>query len=162
PTLEVSVAAGTPEGQVTNTVEIDGGGAPAATIVPNTLTIGATLAPFGFAGANAFYANADGTLDSQAGSHPYGVTVGFTLNNFLNSVGVQYPIGELKDFAVDLPPGIVGNPTVAAHCVRQQFDGEVCPATSQVGTARVGLALEGPTTIIFVFPVFNLVAPPGV
>ena len=69
---------------------------------------------------------------------------------------------------VDLPPGLVGNPTAAAQCTAAQLaSGGVlartqCPADSQVGTALVRLNGHLARDVLGPLPVYNLVPPPGV
>src|ERR1700761_3425581 len=61
----------------------------------------------------------DGTADTQAGSHPYDFTFGFKLNEESSGHSAG---GELRGFNVDLPPGLIGNPTVLPTCSRQSFE----------------------------------------
>ena len=41
--------------------------------------------------------------------------------------------GEMHALNVNLPPGLVGEPGAMPKCTRQQFDGEECPPSSQIG-----------------------------
>jgi hypothetical protein len=97
----------------------------------------------------------DGTVDTQAGSHPYDFTVNFVLNN--NGKG---PEGNLRDVEADLPKGLAGNPLAVARCSRAEFDTgfeTACPGSTQIGVLNAvvsGIAIRA--------PVFNLVPPPGV
>ncbi|HTZ85247.1 MAG TPA: hypothetical protein VMB05_01135 [Solirubrobacteraceae bacterium] len=100
--------------------------------------------------------NRDGTPDLQAGSHPYAFTVSFSLNH--DSSG--NPEGNARDVIVDLPRGLIGNPTAVPRCSRADFDrvqSPACPGSTQVGTLHA--AVEGITPI---GPVYNLVPPQGV
>lgn len=94
----------------------------------------------------------------QASSHPFAFTVAFKLNT--DGKGHSEG-GELRDAVIDLPPGMIGNPTAVPRCTRQEFEGFVpsCSPNSQVGIVvanlpEVGGQLPG--------PLFNLVPPPGV
>ncbi len=128
--IVVKVEPKTPLGTLTNHVTVAGGGAaaPASTSAP--LTVSTTPASsFGFEETDGWASNADGTLDTQAGSHPYEYTYSFDLNTQevvkrfepeLEPVG-----GEARDLAVSLPPGIIGNPTAIPECTRQQFEEEI-------------------------------------
>ena len=100
--------------------------------------------------------NRDGTIDVQAGSHPFAYTASFTINQ--NAKGE--PEGDLRDVIVDVPQGFVGNPLAVPRCSRHDFEGQeaFCPGDTQVGLVHADLA--GVT--IVEDPVFNLVPPPGV
>jgi hypothetical protein len=134
---------------------------------------------FGISNFTAEAVNVDGTLDTQAGSHPYEATTSFTLNHRMVE-GVPEPYGNLKDLEVDLPAGFIGNPQATPQCPVYEFDetGNAyrlpnpteepsslvvppCPIESQVGTATVQLrgALSGdqPINKTYTVPVFNLV-----
>jgi hypothetical protein len=81
-----------------------------------------------------------------AGGHPYDGAVSFTI------AGDEF----VKSTFVDLPPGFVGNPAVAARCTVTQMaagNSPACPAGSAVGRAEisVGLAPE-PVTLFNVVP----------
>jgi hypothetical protein len=163
--IAVHVEAGA-SGMPSNQVTIAGGGAltPASASAP--VTISSIPAGFGFAGFDGWFTNADGTPDAQAGSHPYEATAVINLNNIVKQ-GEQsgYPLvagGEVRNLEVSLPPGLVGDPNATPQCTRQQLDKEACPASTQVGVARIGLgSFEGGHTFIFRFSVFNMVPPPG-
>ena len=82
--------------------------------------------------------NKDGTVDMQAGSHPYQLTTTF----FLNGPERGQPLGkpeelllqdDLKDARVELPPGLVGNPDATPRCNYQVFSAirfSCAPSTS--------------------------------
>jgi hypothetical protein len=122
-------------------------------------TLGAAAsaeAAFGVTAVSAVARERDGTLDFQAGSHPYEYTVGFTMNQ----TPQHQPAGSLRAVVLDLPAGLVGNPQATPRCTRQQFEGVVprCPGSTQVGIARTQVLGLGES----VLPVYNMVAPPGV
>jgi hypothetical protein len=153
--LNVKVSSSAQLGPVENEVAISGGGALASSRATNTFIIGATPAKFGFSDTDAWFTNADGTVDRQAGSHPYEFTFNFALNTKANKL----PIGEARKIEVNLPPGLIGNTKTAAECTREKFDREECPTGSQIGVAPTGLAGYLPGS--FLFPVYNMVPPPG-
>ena len=103
--------------------------------------------------------NANGTIDEQASSHPYSFTVHFALK--LNGAE-ETEGGKMRTVLVNLPPGFIGNPTLAAlpRCSRQAFEGEApqCPPETQVGVLRAVIGGLGQLR----GPVYNLVPPPGV
>ena len=86
--------------------------------------------------------NADGTIDAQASSHPYAFTVSFALNTDLEGHSVG---GELRDVLIDLPPGLVGNPTAVPTCTRQEFEGgrPHCSPASQIGILHANIPETG-------------------
>jgi hypothetical protein len=157
-----------PGGEVTETdhATIAGGGASSAVSTAQPMVITTKPAPFGFADWHVWASNANGTLDTQAGSHPYEVTFSFDLNNYFNEAqGYAWsPTGrapselppEAKNIEVKLPPGFVGEPGALPRCTRQQLDASSCPAASQLGIISV-LAIGG---LFLQMPVYNMV-PPG-
>ncbi len=159
--IEVSVAAGA-EGTAPNQVRVSGGGSAGPAEISSPLTIGAGNPGFGFAGFDAWFSNADGTVDTQAGSHPFSATFSFDLNQF----GAKSAGGSLRDISVELPPGLVGDTSAVPQCTRQQFLSALiggCPADTQVGVDRPRLPEpEGQGSFSPGVPVYNLVPPPGV
>ncbi len=120
---------------------------------------------FGFHTFEVSLSNANGTPDTQAGSHPYAETYTFELNNAPNAKGIaELPGGkEVKDLDVNLPPGVIGDVNAVPQCPRQQFDAQRCPASTQVGEDTTGLGGGGPVVVpLGPFPVYNIVPPPGV
>ena len=105
---------------------------------------------------------------TQAGGHPdeLSTSIDFvTSSNPSPAVGGPWPVENVKDVTVELPPGLVGNPTGVGECTEAQlangeFDPQpLCPSSSQVGVverASHGIGMLGP------FPVYNMVPPPGV
>jgi hypothetical protein len=99
--------------------------------------------------------NRDGTVDTQAGSHPYAYTASFAIAQNSNHEAE----GNVRDAIIDLPPGFVGNPRVVPRCSRQDFEGQqpLCPGNTQIGIVRADIGAE-----VIEAPVYNLVPPPGV
>ncbi|MGA7704138.1 MAG: hypothetical protein WB998_04505, partial [Solirubrobacteraceae bacterium] len=156
--LEVHVGAGVPGGEVINTVSVAGGGALNAASQSNLFTVSSAHSGFGFAKVDEWYSNADGTLDTQAGSHPFAFTFNFDLNTKPNSE----PEGEIRNITVNLPPGLIGNTTAVTRCTREQFDDTNCPTGSQIGVSSNGLSSGQPRLfLLHDLPVYNLVPPPG-
>jgi hypothetical protein len=100
-------------------------------------------------------------LDTQAGSHPFAMTVNFRLKTtpFSRLTGEQY----VKDIAVNLPSGFAGSivsvPQCPMHDLSDQNVG--CPTSSQVGTVTVWVAKEGLEDKAFIAPVYNMVPSDG-
>ena len=53
------------------------------------------------------------------------------------------PSDQVRDLAVTLPPGLLGNPTVTARCSQAAFASDGCPAATSVGTVSVVAQLAG-------------------
>jgi hypothetical protein len=140
-------------------------------------TASPTFAAFGFlpgtAGFDGSFTNRDGSPDTQAGSHPYALTVGIHLNLTVGEGGEVVPDGAPKDIKVDLPAGFIGEPNAATKCTPEQLANsnfppslaQTCPTSSQVGVAIVDLASPGGILPGGITPtyasVFNMVAPKG-
>ena len=160
--LEVSVAKDAPASS-SNFVTASGGGALSAASATETIAVSESQPEFGFTDFEAWASNPDGLLDTQAGSHPYELTVSFDLNNY--HVGSEprsesiAPAGAgARNIAVNLPPGIIGNPQAVPRCSRNTFDAEMCPTSTQIG---VDDAFLGSTGLDFQNAIYNLVPPPG-
>jgi hypothetical protein len=107
---------------------------------------------------------------TQAGSHPYAMTVGFELNNNGREGLELLPEGgALRDLSVDLPPGLIVDPAaVTERCTEREleagkFDPETreelrCPPAAAVGT--VALRLQW-LTEPFIVPLYEMVSPAG-
>jgi hypothetical protein len=167
--LHVDVGAVAPAAE-TNHVTVAGGGALAPASTTDPMVLSPTPPGFGFSGFDGWFTNTDGTLDTQAGSHPYELTVSFDLNSKKSSEApawVPFPTGgQVRKVDVNLPPGIIGNPTAVPRCTRQQFDGNEftgeCPAATQIGVDTAGISADEERISQLVLPVYNLVPPPGV
>jgi hypothetical protein len=114
-------------------------------------------AAFGLKSISAQAINADGSVDLQAGSHPFAYRVNVTMNQ--NSENL--PEGVLRDLFVELPTGFSGNPLAAPKCPGATFEGlqSLCPANTQVGFAKVTFG-EKPSQES-ISPVYNLSTPLG-
>ena len=143
PQLLIKVQLPNEESTGTNRVSIVGGGAPSTAVTSNEMHVTSKLASFGFSDWHVWFSNANGTLDTQAGSHPYEATFSFNLNDVLDEENGWSAAGggvrergnplEVRNIEVKLPPGFVGDPTAVPLCTRQQLDNQKCPAASQVG-----------------------------
>jgi hypothetical protein len=100
--------------------------------------------------------NQDGTIDTQAGSHPYESITNF---HFTTNDSGQ-PTENVKDVIVDLPPGVVGDPNATPHCTVTQLDANNCSGDSQVGllglTVNIGSGDQTLST-----PLYNMTPPAG-
>jgi hypothetical protein len=102
--------------------------------------------------------NKDGTVTSQAGSHPYTYEVKFKFKTEKKGNDEVTEGGEPRDIIVDLPQGFVGNPQAVPQCPRRLFDGTFpqCPPNTQIGILRAVVQAGEARG-----PVYNLVPPPG-
>jgi hypothetical protein len=116
--------------------------------------------------------NEDGSADTQAGSHPFQVMGALAFNGSLENnkkFGMLPATPALaKDVRVNLPPGLIGNPTSLPQCSDLAFetlknDGiDDCPANTAIGVAITTVnepLLKANFTVPV--PVFNLVPEVG-
>jgi hypothetical protein len=157
-------------GTALNRVTVAGGGALVTTPASDPIVVSSTPPPFGFADFQGWFSNADGTLDTQAGSHPYELTIAYDLNTFatlkeeaIGAFDLTDDEQEQKNVEVELPPGFIGNPTAVPECPRQQFETGNCSNSTQVGIDEFKKeGVGGRYDDYFVQPVYDLVPPPGV
>jgi hypothetical protein len=108
-----------------------------------------------------------GVPATQAGSHPTALrmSVGF-------KAGANFTEDDVRDLSLELPPGLIENPSAAAACSQATFhtqrtspfeeeprSGESCPDRSQIGVATITSSEGGGETRSF--GVFNVEPPPG-
>jgi hypothetical protein len=139
-----------------------GGAAPSTAVVETAISSGAPS--FGFLqsgnGLSAALTEVDGSPSGLAGSHPYQLT--FDLGFPSRTVGAELVnSGHPRDVVIDLPPGLIVDPTAPPLCTEAQLVGSACPAASQVGV--VTLVSYSPVFGFLVepSPLYNLVPPPG-
>ncbi|MGH2854356.1 MAG: hypothetical protein ACRDLF_09230 [Solirubrobacteraceae bacterium] len=141
-----------------NEASVTGGGGPSAT-VRRPLTVGSTALPFGVSGYEMRPEEAGGSVDTQAGSHPFQLTTTLQLNETLEAK----PPALAKNLHFELPPGLIGNPEPFPRCTLAQFYAtphSACPAQTVVGVARVaaniyvaGESLVGGGSVVLATPV---------
>ncbi|HEX3042037.1 MAG TPA: hypothetical protein VHP56_08135 [Solirubrobacterales bacterium] len=153
----------TASGTLLNEAVIEGGGAlPAATTTP--IVISPSIATFGFlpgaAGFGALLTNADGSAATQAGSHPYQMTV--ELGWPSEKPSQVAPAGAVRDVVTDLPPGEILNPnSTSALCTEAQLTTNKCPVGSQIGMTTLTTAALETSVPIGPSPLYNMVPAPG-
>jgi uncharacterized repeat protein (TIGR01451 family) len=141
--------AGTPPAVPSNCVDL--GGLPELVTSPNAPSPWTTLPQWRLAAA------------PGAGAHP-DATASFIFDVQQASTGTwDLPTGSARTAIVDLPPGVVGNPTALAECSQPAFaiSPHECPAASQVGitTLRLTACHLGAgncTSTNSIYPVYNL------
>ncbi|MFA4929076.1 MAG: hypothetical protein WC558_11205 [Patulibacter sp.] len=93
-----------------------------------------------------------------AGAYP-DVTFDLQYPAEVNDWGGQDVVESVKDVDVDLPRGLIFNPTAMPTCTNRLLSTDYsawCPLSSQIGVAWVGLSGFEQS-----FPIYNLVPPPG-
>jgi hypothetical protein len=113
-----------------------------------------------------------GQAATVAGSHPYQLSFGLGFNEageFEGQPGAVFGDGDLRDLRLEVPSGLIVNPTVVPTCTQAQLHtprespfeeslaGESCPEGTQVGTIEVKSSVGTRR-----FGLFNLVSAPGV
>jgi hypothetical protein len=159
-------------GTLTAQFQVSGGGAVNTATTVRPVRVSGT--PPGF-GAAAFdgqvSADAAGDPLTQAGGHPYEVSTSFDFNTVTDPIfGPLWPVEAVKDVNVDLPPGLIGNPSVLAQCTAGELANTegaggakpLCAPASQVGTAMLRLNGRGAPNVLGPVPVYNVVPPPNV
>ena len=121
---------------------------------------------FGIAAFEGWGVTPQGTSATQAGGHP-DVTTNIQLTTTYNADdGLVEPVGNMKDISVDLPPGLIGNPTAMKTCSPADVADRKwsqCSPESQVGT--IDLYLNNGNSVPGVaqgLAVYNIDPPAGV
>jgi hypothetical protein len=124
-------------------------------------------AAFGLKGFDLISTNEDGTLATQAGSHPFAITTSFE-NNYTGPPFGATLDGDVKDLLVEQMSGFIGDTTAVARCSTVEFINAPlylpsCDSITAVGQTGVpvGGIIDSPFFIPIV-PVYNLIPPPGV
>jgi hypothetical protein len=108
-----------------------------------------------FSGSTSSY----GHFSRQAGAHA-DLTTTFTLTKkeFRPGTGRFSPVEDPRNVAVELPPGLIGNPSIIPTCTAAELiagqggGAPICSAESQVGIATIDIG-QGPP---FRQPVYNM------
>jgi hypothetical protein len=121
----------------------------------------AAQADFGFkpGAASVTAIKRDGTVDTQASSHPYAFVAHVELNaDPKTGLGEG---GDMRSARALLPPGFYGNPEAAPACPQEKFEGGAphCPDSTQIGVLRslvpgIGAEITG--------PLYNVEPPHGI
>jgi hypothetical protein len=154
--------------EVTNEVIVSGGDG-RSTTGREALTVGG-VPSFGVEKLQLAPTNEDGSVDTQAGSHPFELTSTLEMTDKYGSnpnfpgKSTDIPGGLVKDLHFDLPAGLIGNPQVIPQCTSQEFDAVLpeqfneCPAETAIGVAVTSISGIGGG---FTVPLFNLVPSVG-
>jgi hypothetical protein len=166
--LDVSAAANAQSGSVR--LSASGGGAvPVVAVEP--VSVGAEPVEFGVEKLEQVPLNSDGSLDTQAASHPFQFVTTLRLNSdfekgesFLTE-GPSQPAMP-KELRFNLPPGVVGNPSAVPQCPVSQFQPTSdpgglpeCPLDTVIGVASVTLSFRGTSLGQFLAQPFDALQP---
>jgi len=91
-----------------------------------------------------------------AGAHP-DLTVSF---GFSRDEADKKPFNDVRNVAVDLPPGFAGSPAAIPTCTIAQLHvsrfGQECPLASQIGTVSIEFVVSNDSLGTFTLPLFNM------
>ncbi|HYJ23268.1 MAG TPA: hypothetical protein VEW07_14750 [Solirubrobacterales bacterium] len=124
----------------------------------------ASAIEFAPGGAAASLDDIAGNPERQAGSHPDS-SGGFHVVQQDPNNPESFPVEAPHRFKVDLPPGMIGNPSAAGYCPitglkgAPNGNGALCPIDSQVGIAIVGV--QAPGYFTWKVPIYNVPPPDG-
>jgi len=131
-----------------------------------------TTQGFGFADFSASARADGGAAATKPSSHPNQLSFAIEMRSggqFEDQPGATFPDGDIRNLEIEMPDGLILNPSVTPACNRQRFhtprlspfeqslSGESCPEDTQVGTVKVTTS-QGERS----FGLFNLTASPGV
>jgi hypothetical protein len=142
-----------------------------AAVLLGAVTAAPAAASFGLLpgteGFDAALSGEGGLPDAEAGSHPVALTIKLGFNQ-----DGSFSDGDLRDLSLELPPGLIENPTAVPICSQADFHaprsnpleagsltGESCPDRTQLGILTVRSSYGGGETRTF--GLFNLQPPPG-
>jgi hypothetical protein len=159
-----------PGTEISPEISACGGGASACPTPAFQTTDPFTVGPlpaFGLTAFDGIVLDSLGDAETRAGSHPHTASTEFFLSTYVGQAAIENPIGQLRDAAAKLPPGLVGDPTAVDTCTQAQLRGTgtdpTCPPESQVGTVTLWFSpinAPGPPKPN-TRPVFNMQTPEG-
>jgi hypothetical protein len=120
----------------------------------------ATFSTFGIESFSLAILDEQGAPFTQAGGHPHEIKVILDLSTTeaLTTRNPKSVPANVKTVKVELPPGLIGNPTAAVRCPSADVKPKKCAGATQVGFATV-TAARGASEF---GPVYNVVPPKGV
>jgi hypothetical protein len=142
--LAATIKTGAP-GTGTSTATVTGGEAAgqlvASATVNQPLTISSSPAAFGLEQGSllAEFANELGGSETQAGAHPYNLGISFRFATKLRD-GSYEPSQNVKDIAVELPPGVAGNQLALERCATAVLEEARCQGASQLGAIHPAIS----------------------
>jgi uncharacterized repeat protein (TIGR01451 family) len=164
----VTLAPGT-TGPLLNRAVVAGGGTPTVATgegPEHATPVGSQPPPFGISELGFLISGADGSVDTQAGDHPYELTTNIGFRSILEKLGEDpatveaTSVEDVKDVLLDLPLGFVGSALAAPQCTLFELSSQSgCPADTQVGQIMTEPLHLGSKTES---PIWNLVPEHGV
>jgi hypothetical protein len=142
--IKVKVASNANSGEE-NHAGISGGGTTSASVA-RPIAVSGIPTRFGVEDYELRAESADGSQDTQAGSHPFQLTTDIALNQVADRAK---PPAAVKDLHFNLPPGLIGNPTPFPQCPLAKFIGNAeegqnfCPDDTVIGVASVSFFSGG-------------------
>jgi hypothetical protein len=136
----------------------------------------ASQAAFGIEEFALTFENADGTPALQAGSHPFAVTSNVRFHAAPTTIfdeesqnpAEELPEGATKDLDVELPAGLVGDPTAAPRCsgadfidINEETKEPACSNSSAVGVIVIKTVSAADELAYISAPVYNIAPPEG-
>lgn len=166
--LSVFVAPGASGDRFASAIVKGGGAADPASAVELT-HISPDPAQFGIVDDSfkADFYDADGkTPERRSGAHPDLATFSFDFNSIATPTAGQpwlkFPVENVRNLQVDLPPGFLGNPTAVGECLPVELAARECPLSSQVGRFDGSVTIFSTTSFTQMStPVFNMAHPKG-
>jgi uncharacterized repeat protein (TIGR01451 family) len=140
--MRIAVKVGGAASGAVNEFSVSGAEARPASLT-SPLAIGSTPPSFGVADYELTPENSDGSIDTQAGSHPFQLTTTIMLNQ---TADPGHAPGQPKDLHFNIPPGLIGNPTVFPQCTMGEFTtylglwphyANTCPKNTVMGVADI-------------------------
>jgi hypothetical protein len=158
--LTVWVKAGAATEQVRT--EVSGGGA-APAVLTRAVPVGSAAPAFGVEHYEQVPEAGDGSVDTQAGSHPFALTTTLSLNQTSDLIA---PPALPRVLRFQLPAGVVGNAQAIPRCSEEDFREIVssenhCPPETVVGVGFINFDEPKLGEQTWPVPIFNLVPAPG-
>jgi hypothetical protein len=174
PSVAILVKAPAPgaTGALTNRMELAGAGAMATASASQTTLIGDGHPSFKIEEFDVRPESAGGGLETQASSHPWTLTTTLALTDAISPELEEQnrfnAVENLKNVAVELPLGLVGNAQVTPTCSAAQLRVGGCSTENQIGSLGIvgGALREGQFAVTDptaspVSAVYNITPEPG-
>jgi len=157
--MRIPVKTEEPVAGVENHASVSGGGASTVSL-DKPLKVGSSPSQFGVEAYEMKPEVEGGSVDTQAGSHPFQLTTTLALNQ---TADPAQPPALAKDLRIDLPAGLIGNPTPFPQCSQTDFAAQgpqwidFCPNNTAVGVAVITFNEPYALGLVSVAaPLFNL------
>ena len=162
--IAVGVSAGASSAEA-NQLTVSGAGV-AGRSLTRPLSVGSGASGFGVEDFALDLEEEGGEATTQAGKHPFQLTSVLAMNvgEVSSELVKQQPAGLAKDVKIQLPPGLIGNPTPFPRCSAAQFareepqtEHDECAPKTAVGVATIAIDVPGGGQYTTrTVPVFNL------